>query len=102
MLNNTLDKYRYIQYSSEVLSLNCTRKARLKKNAHTRAAFKNTLKIHGQKKLISMYNAVFFFFFYPLFDFEWCIRFIRRDFDVGDITWFHPEAFGVSSFMKWL
>ena len=84
MLNNTLDKYRYIQYSSEVLSLNCTRKARLKKNTHTRAAFKNTLKIHGQKKLISMYNAVFFF--YPLFDFEWCIRFITKE---GFRCWWH-------------
>ena len=45
MLNNTLDKYRYIQYSSEVLSPNCTRKACLKKNAHTRAAFENILHV---------------------------------------------------------
>ena len=25
-----------------------------------------------------------------------------RDSDVGEITWFHPEEFGVSVFMKWL
>ena len=26
----------------------------------------------------------------------------RRDSDVGDITWFYPEAYGVSYVVKWL
>ena len=48
-----------------------------------------------------MYVAVFFFF-YPLTLNGVLDSYQMRDFDVGDITWFHPEAFGVSSFMKWL
>ena len=39
---------------------------------------------------------------YPLFDFE-RVRFLTKEgFDVGDITWVCPKAFGASSSLKWL
>ena len=53
------------------------------------------------KKLISMYGAffcsTFCFTLNGVLDLKQ-----RRDFDVGDVTWFCPKVSGISSFFKQL
>ena len=71
----------------------------IKKSMHRRAIFQNALKKPAQKKLISIYKAVFCF--------TLCLTLngvldllTKEEFWWGILTWFCPEAFGFSSFSE--
>ena len=76
MLNNPLDEYRYINTAQRYLAQNA-RKKRIKK-ARTRMQLSKTCSKYVRKRssLVCMRQS---FIFYPLFNFEWCIRFMTNE-----------------------
>ena len=72
----------------------------IKTSMHMHAIFSNALKKHTWKKLISMYEAVFRFTLCLTLNGVLDLQH-RRDSDVGDIKWFFPKVFGISTFLKW-